>query len=389
MPGTLLTVPKLPLGPARWSWLRFGRQTPQIVCSSVAGTACSGVLSSTAAATPVVVGPQVVLTGSPTGAELDDLPVPLTLVPPTAWTVGGTNIGGYGPSTAGASVTETTLTGSTLTTYWVYPGTFPVTYESCVESQATSPALFDCTTATASFTVSGVSSPAINIANELLATIDDLTGCAAASGGPTLVYGSLQGPAAACGTATGNPGITFYPVGTPPGAGSFLFAQIVENNSTTYTDGTGATTCTWTAGVDGQYPYQGQINPSSTSDSPETSLPQTFTPITRNLVAWMYLLWQPAPAATSIPVPLGYMPWAFNGTATNVGTTQAPIWTASGTGAPVTANGQATAEGVIEAGEAIPDAGSPNSAFVPAATIADIPVWNGPAIPAAANCPTN
>lgn len=206
--------------------------------------------------------------------------------------------------------------------------------------------------------------------------------------GDTLVYGDLRGPYGPCGIAAGTPGLTFYPVGTPPGAGNFLFAQIVTGDSSVYNGAGSTTTCTAVSGVDGAYPYQNQVNPPSTSDSPELQLPNAVETITRNFNATMYLLWQPIPIATSIPVPLGYIPWTFNATATNGGTAQAPVWTASGFGAPVASDGQLRTEGMIGSDEAVPDLGGSNPAFVAATTISDIPIWSGPTINASANCRT-
>lgn len=338
----------------------------------------------------VVVGQQIILTTTPTTLATG-IPIPLSIVS-SAWKVtGGTNIGDYQPTSASTSVTlMPPLNTPGLTFYSVYPAaSVQEAYQFCVGplgedggSNACSPVV------TATFDVSGFSTPAINIGNELLANIDDLTGCAAASGGPTLVYGNLRGPAAACGVATGTPGITFYPVGTPPGAGNFLFAQVVTGDSVVYSGASGTSTCTATPGLDGNYTYQLQINPPSTSDSPEAPLPSTNATVTRNFNATMYLLWQSTVNAKTIPVPLGYIPWAFNGTAANGGTAANPAWTASGTGAPVMSNGEASPDGVIGSNDAIPDAGSPNSAFVPATTISDIPGWNGLAVPASASCVT-
>lgn len=356
---------------------------------SLNGKPISGPGAITPNPTPVV-GQSLALTTTPTVATLAALPIPLS-VESSTWTVtGGTNIGGYTPATSSASVMPMPpLNELGLSFYSVYPAaSVAETYTLCTHPPPGVGALACNPVATATFGVAGVSSPAINIGNELLANIDDLTGCAAASGGPTLVYGNLQGPAAACGVATGTPGLTFYPFGTPPGAGNFLFAQIVNSDSVIDSRVGATTTCTGVSGVDGQYTYQGQINPLSTSDSPETPLPSTYTTVTRNFTATMYLLWQSTTKTDSIPVPLGYIPWAFNGTATNEGTAANPAWTASGTGAPVMSDGEVSTEGLIGSFEALPDAGSPNSAFVPATTISDIPVWNGLEVPASASCVT-
>jgi hypothetical protein len=239
--------------------------------------------------------------------------------------------------------------------------------------------------------VTGVSSPAINIANEVSATIDDLTGCTTSggttiSGGPFLVFGNLQGPVGSCGIATGNPGIQFFPNGATSSAGNFLFAQLITADSTVDHGTSGTVTCTATPGLDGAYPYQNQINPASTSDSPEAPLPSSYATVTRNFDAIMYLLWQSTTAANSIPVPLGYIPWTFNATATNTGTVGAPVWTASGAGAPVMSDLKASFEGIIRIGDVSRDAGTSNPAFVlavPTQPNLGFPTWTGLAIPSA------
>jgi hypothetical protein len=60
-----------------------------------------------------------------------------------------------------------------------------------MQSQTATPALYDCPTVTATFEVAGVGSPAINISNEFLANINDLTGCTTSSGS-TITGGILS-----------------------------------------------------------------------------------------------------------------------------------------------------------------------------------------------------
>lgn len=344
-----------------------------------------------------VVGQQIALTTTPTEVQLAQL-FGLGLTMTATWTVDPTNvdppnIGGWSPTTAASGTpSPTVLDQPNLTTYWVYPSNgnaISVTYQYCVSAPAIPNT---CSTkVSAQFDVSGVTAPAINIGNEVAATIDFLTGCTTADGttivgGPTLVYGNLTGPYGSCGIARGTPGLTFFPNGTPPSVGNFLFAQIVTSDSIAYSGTSSKLTCTSTPGLDGAYPYQNNVNPVSTSDSPEVILLSTYATVTRNFNATMYLLWQSTSSENSVPVPLGYIPWTFNGTATNSGTTQAPLWTASGAGAPVASNGELINEGAIEEDVAIPDAGAANSAFVladPSQANFGFPVWAGLAIPSA------
>jgi hypothetical protein len=138
----------------------------------------------------------------------------------------------------------------------------------------------------------------------------------------------VTGPAPNCsGTISGSPGIQFSPVGSPPGAGNFLFAQIVNSDAVNYSGP--SSSCSTVSGIDGQYPYQGMVNPATVVDGP---LQQAYaTSLTRNFQATMYLLWQPTTTG-AIPVPLGYIPWEFVATATNT----AGTWSASGAGGPTT-----------------------------------------------------
>ena len=286
-----------------------------------------------------VVGQQIVLTGLPTEANISGLPISLTISPST-WTIGGdegTNIGDYNTPEAPGSVTPTTLTGPLLTTYWVYPGTYPVTYEGCIDSQTATPALYDCTTATATFTVTGPNGPnatgtmtftplstSVSIAN-LTTCVDD--NGATWPGGPWMAYATGEtGPAC--------PGEANYPVvgisfNTPTGYtnvsdGNFLLVQLINNDVTT-----GESVGTPVAGLDGDYPYG--FPP--TSDSPKIHLQPTATSVTRTFSANMFLMWQWQSSTTnSIPVPLGYQTWGFSGTATcSSSCGAAESWTATNT----------------------------------------------------------
>jgi hypothetical protein len=303
------------------------------------------------------------------------------------WTVGGTRIAGYAPTTPSASVTELTddnLKQANITYHWVYPKeNIPVTYKYCVSIPGADADGQCSLKAKAAFEVDGVDSPSINIWNEFLAHVNDLIGCDLEGGGPTLVYGNLRGPIPVCATPTnptrGIPGITFYPIGTQPGTGNFLFAQLINSDVVEYSRIGATRTCTTITGVDSDYPYDNKINPASTSDSPTAPLPSTYSTVVRNFNATMYLLWQSTATANTIPVPLGYIPWTFDGTATQTD----GKWTATGSGAPVESDGTASNDGLIRSDGALPDAGTPNDAFVLAAPTQPnlgIPVWGGRAV---------
>ncbi|MGA3081090.1 MAG: hypothetical protein ABSD44_06875 [Terracidiphilus sp.] len=358
----------------------------QITCDPSMNCNPQDVISKTDGTDPPV---QTVATGQQIKLkEYPDLPPGIKATKMT-WTVDGTRIADYKPTTASASVKELQeddLKKDNITYYWVYPTPqgakpFRVTYKYCVDIPDVTDKDLKCSLeAKADFAVDGVDSPSINIWNEVLAHIDDLTGCDLNAGGPTLAYGNLRGPTPECSTpvnpTSGTPGITFYPIGTPPGAGSFVFAQLIDSDVVESSRPGATQTCNTTDGVDRDYPYA--IDTASTSDSPIVPLGQNDTTVTRHFKATMYLLWQSTATAGSIPVPLGYIPWAFNAVANQVDGT----WTASGSGAPVKGDGTVSNDGMIRSDGALPDAGTPNDAFVLAAPTQPnlgIPIWNGPA----------
>ena len=240
-----------------------------------------------------VVGQQIVLTGLPTAANFNGLPIPLTIPPPPAWTIGGaegTNIGGYSPTTASASVTETVLTAPTLTTYWVYPGTYPVSYESCVESQSATPALDDCTTVTATFEVSGP--PGVSVV---------------ASGQQFFIA-----PNQSQGTEIW--GLKLKATVTSPAIlpGSFTWAQKIPSlSSTGYgNDGTNSI-CTAGPGLDTGYPFATGL---AAADGPKEPLDSIIIHREVDNTSFLtFLLWNPGTDSNSIPVPLGSIPWSISG----------------------------------------------------------------------------
>lgn len=281
-----------------------------------------------------VVGQQISLTASqslPTCMNLQSQ----TWTPPSA---SGTPIGGYvnaagtGPpdTTGGQVLGLPSANAASYTFYWTTAGNpLSTSYQYTMVDQSDGSTSSSQAVAVA-FNVSGVSSPTVTLSqNYVLATVDELTGCSAASGGPYLVYGNISGPAPECpGTTTGSPGIQFSPGGTPPGSGIFEFVQLVNSDTTTDTGPTGPCVSQATPGLDGTYPYQnGSTTP---NDAPEAPLPSSDTQVTRAFSATMYLLWQSTSTANSVPVPLAYIPWVFNGTATQ----SSGEWIPSGNGGP-------------------------------------------------------
>jgi hypothetical protein len=304
---------------------------------------------------PVVVGQQIALT-------TPALPSGITATR-TTWTVDGTRIADYAPTTDGASVTELKdedLKKSDITFYWVYPEpSATVTYEYCVDIPE---AGNQCSTANATFEVDGYDSPSINVVDNRSPSVDHLDACNGVPGGPYLDFGVLHGPHTPC-TAVGQPGIQFFPEGTPPGDGDTFFVQIV-NSDIEHETGRGTPYgCRARPGIDGDYPYQGDFQPSSAVDAPEDALPNDQNRATRNFNATMYLFWK-SDTDDSIPVPLAYVPWKFEAGAHRI----LGIWSPSGGG---TDQGSQLAD---------PSQTNPRSPTEPQKTLG-IPIWNGLATP--------
>lgn len=254
------------------------------------------------------------------------------------WTLDNTTVGDYVPTAAGVTIAKTITDQKDISFHWVYPGNkLHVKYHYCV----TIPGVGEpCSPdATATFDVQGVESPSISIDNELVPNINYLTGCKMGNGevipsGQNLVYGDLGGsvpqPVGFCGVATGIAGIRFFPHGTPPGAGNFFFVQTINSDVINKSGAAGVTACsdTSTSGLDKQYPYQLTVN-KDVADAPETLLQTPYTSVSRDFRATMYLFWQ-STITGAIPVPLGYIKWTFQATAT----WSNGQWSASGAGAP-------------------------------------------------------
>jgi hypothetical protein len=305
-----------------------------------------------------VVGQQIILTTNP------NLPANITVTDST-WTVGGTRIAGYTASSSASvqKLTDADLKNASITFYWVYPTDSTVTYNYCVNIPGLSAddiaSKLNCSlTEKATFDVAGVTSPSIGFFNEFLAHINTLAACDGVGGGTYLVYGNVYGQPNPC-PLNGTPGITFYPYGSPPESGNMFFVQIVNRDDVDYLIGEKVKE-SWTVspGLDGDYPYHNQYNPTSVIDAPYWILSSNYTTVTRNFSATMYLFWQSTSTSGSIPVPLAYIPWTFSADANLLGGT----WSAGGGGAPVLNNsGQSN----------LSDPSQPNYGY---------PTWTGPAI---------
>jgi hypothetical protein len=150
-------------------------------------------------------------------------------------------------------------------------------------------------------------------------------------GGTSLAVTSLQGVGIippnppngwllGLGNVHSQPGIVFQGTATAPNsyAGNFVWVQLTTVMlSDLKNDGSGHYVCMGGPGLDTIYPYPSAPTQivSSTSDSPDLGLSSssyTTQYIEDDFV--MFLMWQPS-QANSIPVPIGYVRWGWQGLA--------------------------------------------------------------------------
>jgi hypothetical protein len=269
----------------------------------------------------VVVGQQVALTYTVV------LPSGVTVLS-QSWSVPGTTVGGFNHTTANGSSFPAAFNQASTTYYWTVPAssqTVTLTLNLSNQNHASAKTIFN---------ISGVTAPTMTVTNYGKFTVDNLTGCDASGGGPSLVYGNVAGPTGGCpGKTTGTAGITFKAVGTPPASGgTFSFVQLVTTDTRSYTSNVGTINCGHIPGLDLTYPYSG-VDPTTglATDAPESPLPSIYIKSTRNFGATMYLMWTSS-TANSIAVPLGYQQWQASATVTG----SAGVWaTPTGSGGPV------------------------------------------------------
>jgi len=296
----------------------------------------------------VVVGQQIAL------ATITGLPPCMSLASeqwtPTLSTSAGAPVGGFSAASGSSSVTALpTNTNSSYTFYWVYPTNgVTATYQYTMSGGGSSAA---GPVSTATFNVTGAGTMTNNPYTKV--TIDSLQPCGGGTAGPAMVYGNITGTICKA-NAGGTWGIYFVPSGAP--AGTYSYVQLINTDTTTYTPNSGSLyTCTTSQGVDSAYPYAGIIpntNPPQALDAPGVPLPSVnYKTVNRSFSATMFLLFTSS-VANSIPVPLGYQTWAFNGTAkctSSCGTVANWTPTTNGTPGPVgsfaASNGTQTTDG--------------------------------------------
>jgi hypothetical protein len=340
-------------------------EPPQIVCSGSL-MACNGqVISGGAASASVDVGQPVSLSTTPSAETLSDLPVYLSIVSPTSWTVGGTNIGqrvfgapDVNDNPQSASFSPTVLTNADLTTYWLYPANnIPVTFEYCVQNQSASPATVICSPqATAYFNVSGPTAQ-VTVSLSSASTPPAYGKWSVTPPGPTecalqiLSFGIL---APGCQINPTTVGIVFNATNianVPASGGAFAWLQVLDSWELSGTAPGGVTPLYPINGLtlDSSDPYSPVINGNFVAtDSPDIGLSTpSLTTATDSFSATMYLMWSSNIDPDSINVPIGYVSWSINGVADNnpsatppwsldpnQGPTSANVWSSSDTKGP-------------------------------------------------------
>jgi hypothetical protein len=307
---------------------------------------CTQPIISTVDGTPprsqnVDVGQPIILTTNP------DLPA--TIKPyKTIWTVGGTKIAGYKPSTGPTKVTplkEDDLKKPNITFYWVYPNSsspvsIPVTYQYCAEILGADADGKCSLVANASFNLTGpgdaqMTTDAYGYLNVDL--IIDKPPClpTSADEDPFLYYANASGSDSPCpADVTGDPeGIKF----TQPdnsSDGSYSFVQLVTSGRISFASGSSKGAWVTIPGLDGQYPYPpNEPDDLFVSDSPDTPLVDpaaVYSKVSRTFSANMFLMWTSSKTG-SIPVPIGSQKWRFSASTKNTGYPTSETWTTPAT----------------------------------------------------------
>lgn len=269
----------------------------------------------TGTTTSVVVGQQVYLSIS-----LADGSDPSTIATSIDWTVPGTVISEYTAFTSLSNVQVVPLTQTeqpSVLFYWVYPGSFSISYKYCVDVNMQS-----CATVSATFNVigpTGVDMTATPGPPELF--VED--------GSPTMSFGNTDYTAGMAFVAT---------MSAPGGQNSAFFVQLInyDNDKGLLEDGSIETiNCPNTSpALDGQFPYPllsthiPQADPNlSTADVPSAPLDSSLNFEAQRLFsATMYLMWYPTGDLVTpynndyqqaMPVPLGFITWTYAGDAIN------------------------------------------------------------------------
>ena len=305
----------------------------QILCDPNMPDCGGNVISTVDGAPPpvqnVVVGQKIVLNTN-TNPNLPITPYK------TTWTVDGTRIKNYAPTTASASVTELKgmdLAQPNITFYWVYQNSsipVTVTYQYCVNIPGVGN---QCSpVANATFNVSGPTgfiTPTYDPGNWSLN--GPIPVCGKKKTIYALYFGSLNvAESTSCQAVASSAGITFTASlsDVPSSGGTNAWVQLISSNTLSAVTPTGKQAISnYGTGLDKSFPYPLPLDDSSgnvVNDVPGSGLNTIYATETKDFSANMYLLWTPQ-ISGSIPVPIGYVSWTISATADqNVG--QSPPW---------------------------------------------------------------
>jgi len=223
----------------------------------------------------VVVGQEILLTGTPTGGT---------------WTqITGNIVAGFTAGASGGPLTLVSKNQSSVLFYWVTGGTQTVTYTVSGAS------------ANVTFTVAAPSFGGI------------ATSVSSVYLTPSwMELGDYPSPP---------PGIKFVASITPPSgySGTLAWGQIINSLVENFELSTGKYQDCTAAGLDNSWPYMNSIPPTqtsaSTNDNPGIGLPSVnYLYVYRSDSFSMYLMWQPS-LSNSIQVPLGVVNWSWNAAA--------------------------------------------------------------------------
>jgi hypothetical protein len=282
--------------------------------------------------------------------------LPATIKPTSmTWTVGGTRIAGYNPTTGPTDVTPikaADLKQANVAFYWVYPNSaspvaIPVTYTYCANipglSVAQIASKLNCSlTANASFNLGGPGDEQMIVdaydrlnvdmiidKNACFPILDDKD--------PYLYYANASGSDDPCPVdVTGDPvGIKFtQPASSPPSPdGTYSFVQVVTGGRIDYVAGIGKGAKITIPGLDGQYPYpRNAPGDLFVSDSPDVALVDNtvYSKVSRTFSANMFIMWTSSKTG-AIPVPIGSQNWHFNASTKNTGYPTSETWTTPAT----------------------------------------------------------
>jgi hypothetical protein len=221
---------------------------------------------------------------------------------------------------------------STLVFYWTVPqSTDTISYTWTLKDVAGN--LRDSVTATATFTVVGPTGVTMNTPSNPV-TIAHHFDVSGKDLGPYLSFGDISNKANA------KPGMSFNATIPKSPSGSYLFVQLIQQQTFDRQEQLQRDICTSTDSggnvldgtnppvLDTQYPY-------GTASSSSTAVSTNDTPgIPLNLIAYwevagltfnarMYLMWMPQARsacqtqACTIPIPIGYVDWSWTGDTVN------------------------------------------------------------------------